>query len=85
LLGRETWAKYPEEMLTHKAVARAIDNFCPEVLGGMSMKEDMEDTLPLVKIPKKPDLAGFESQDPIEAEIEEEAPAFKFPRNMHVV
>ena len=66
------WMKYPEEMLTHKAVARAIDNFCPEVLGWFSMKEDMDE--PITRTPtKKPDLSWFaESQDPIEAEIEEE-------------
>lgn len=56
LTTKDIWMKYPEEMLTHKCVARAIDNFCPEVLWGFSMKEDMDDSV-IIKTPDKPDLS----------------------------
>ena len=77
LLSRDNWMKYPEEMLTHKAVARAIDNFCPEVLGGYSMAEDMDE--PITQTPKKkPNLSQMWSEEkepePIEAEVEESGP-----------
>jgi len=55
--------KYPEEMLTHKAVARAIDNFCPEVLGGLSMQEDQD--IAITKTPTKPKLELMVSSEPI--------------------
>lgn len=56
LMTKDIWMKYTQEMLTHKCVARAIDNFCPEVLGGFSMKEDMDDSVS--QPPKeKPDLS----------------------------
>ena len=64
LAGKDIWRKYPEEMLTHKAIARAINNFCPEVLNGFAMAEDiMYDIQPDItptKLPKKPDLSKFE-------------------------
>lgn len=64
LAGKEIWKKYPEEMLTHKAIARAINNFCPEVLNGFAMAEDImydvQPTTPTTKLPKKPDLTQFE-------------------------
>ncbi len=64
LAGKDIWRKYPEEMLTHKAIARAINNFCPEVLNGFAMAEDImydvQPTTPTTKLPKKPDLTQFE-------------------------
>lgn len=41
LTGKDTWKKYPKDMLRHKAVARAVRFFCPEVLGGHYMTEDI--------------------------------------------
>lgn len=79
LMTRDVWMKYTQEMLTHKAVARAIDNFCPEVLGGFSIKEDMDE--PITRTPTEaPDLSMM-----IEAPKVEEIPVHKFPRNMHMI
>jgi len=43
LTGKDTWIKYPKQMLRHKAIAQAVRFFCPEVLGGFYMKEEVED------------------------------------------
>lgn len=42
LLTKDTWMKYPKEMLRHKTIGRAVRFFCPEVLGGFYMKEEIE-------------------------------------------
>lgn len=64
LKTKDIWVKYPEEMLTHKAIARAINNFCPEVLNGFAIAEDImydiQPTNTTTKLPKKPDLSQFE-------------------------
>lgn len=43
LLGKDTWTKYPKEMLRHKAIGRGVRFFCPEVLAGFYLKEEIED------------------------------------------
>lgn len=45
LWGKNTWAQYPKDMLRHKAVARAANAEFPDVLGGLSVVEDIRDTI----------------------------------------
>lgn len=47
LTGRTNWQKYPSDMMRHKAVSRAVNFYCPEVLKGMPIKEAIYDDVEL--------------------------------------
>lgn len=53
LTGKDNWQKFPKEMLRHKAIGRGVRFFCPEVLGGFYLKEEIEDEAQAAKRGRK--------------------------------
>ena len=45
LTHKDPWKKYPRNMLRWKALGNAVRFFCPEVLGGYYIKEEIESDL----------------------------------------
>lgn len=43
LTGKDPWKKYPRNMLRWKALGNGVRFFCPEVLGGYYIKEEVDD------------------------------------------
>ena len=43
LLGKDNWTKYPKLMLRYRAIGNAVKFFCPEILGGIAIYEEMKD------------------------------------------
>jgi hypothetical protein len=52
LTGKDIWKKYPKNMLAFKALGNAVRFFCPHVLNGMYIAEDVMDEDP--NAPQKP-------------------------------
>lgn len=52
LLSKDNWIKYPKDMLRWKCLGRAVRFFCPEVLFGTYIKEDIEAEIVDVQPPK---------------------------------
>jgi hypothetical protein len=53
--------KYPRQMLMYKAIAFARKFFCPEVLWGFLMKEEMDEKEEITKGEENEILEGFTS------------------------
>ncbi len=43
LASKDNWVKYPESQLRYKALGRCVTFFCPEVLFGCYIKEEIDD------------------------------------------
>lgn len=43
LLDKDNWKTYPKLMLRYRAIRNAVKFFCPEVLGGIPMYEEIKD------------------------------------------
>lgn len=50
LLKKENWIKYPKLMLRYRAVGECVKFFCPQVLGWVSIAEEMKDTIDESKV-----------------------------------
>lgn len=55
LTSKDTWKKYPTEMLRHKAIARAVRFTCPEVLNGHYVTEEIDADARVVDVTSQPE------------------------------
>lgn len=69
LLGKDNWKNYPKLMLRYRAIGQAVKFFCPEVLGWVSMYEEMKDHFgeektAFVEVPAEEILSDLGIQEP---------------------
>ena len=81
LAGKDTWRRYPEQMLRARATVEAAREACPEVLGGLYLADEVERDAPVQRATAQrmddDALAGPVQRGPVPADADPWAvPAF---------